>query len=215
MLNYTIINSGSDGNSVLIENTMIDIGLPYKKLKPYLYNVTNIFITHKHSDHLNKSTARKIGEMFPSIKFYANKEVCLELRKLNIEPIEVELDVIYENMLGFDECRFFLAPHNVLCFGVIAKVKGKNIIYVTDSAGTDTWLGKHTKGYEDGFDYLFIESNHDEVKLRAMAREKHGFAIINNSQRHASTQESRKFYYLNRRERESEWIELHKSSRFY
>ena len=194
---------------------MIDIGLPYRKLKPYLYQVTNIFITHIHSDHLNKSTARKINEMFPDIKFYGNKEVCGALRKLDIKAIEVELDVIYENILGFDLVQFFFAPHNVLTFGLAFKVDGLNIIYVSDSAGSDSWLTKRNTNFKDGFDYLFIESNHDEKKLMSQINAKHGRAIIDNSKRHTSTQESRAFYYLNRKSSSSEWIELHKSNRFY
>ncbi len=47
---YEILNSGSDGNCILLnDNIMLDCGIPYKKIKPYLKNIKIIFISHRHT----------------------------------------------------------------------------------------------------------------------------------------------------------------------
>ena len=52
-LNYEIIASGSSGNCVVIEDMMFDVGVPYSKIRKYLYNIKYLFISHAHSDHIN------------------------------------------------------------------------------------------------------------------------------------------------------------------
>ncbi len=37
-LNYEILGSGSSGNCVVIEDMMVDIGLPYERIKENLYD---------------------------------------------------------------------------------------------------------------------------------------------------------------------------------
>jgi len=67
------------------------------------------------------------------------------------------------------------------------------------------------------YDYIFLESNYDEHKIRAVkdSRKKYGYEVLDGALRHFSTQQCREFYYLNRRNSKSELIELHKSNRFY
>ena len=68
------------------------------------------------------------------------------------------------------------------------------------------------------FDYFFIESNHDERKIE-MIREgsysKYGYDAYGGAKRHLSTQQCKAFFYMKRRNKQAELIELHKSSRFY
>jgi hypothetical protein len=66
------------------------------------------------------------------------------------------------------------------------------------------------------YDYLFIESNHDEQKLEAVRNEQRGgYNPYLSGKRHLSTQQAKAFFYLNRRNQDSQFIELHQSSRFY
>ena len=75
-MEYKIIQSGSKGNAVIINNNiLIDCGVPYMKLKDYLKDIEYLFITHKHSDHLKKSTFKSIRNKWKHIKVYSNYDV--------------------------------------------------------------------------------------------------------------------------------------------
>lgn len=201
-MNYKIISSGSKGNCVIIENLMIDLGVPYKTIKDELYNIQYIFITHKHADHLQVRTYEKIRKEFPRIKIMGNWSVATSVTKpldkiVTYKPIKLKGMVITP----------FEVPHDVVTHGLTIETETESAIYVTDSAGTKSWkTGK--------YDYLFLESNHCEHKL-SMAKAVKGYDPRVSSKRHCSTQEAKAFYYMNRKDESSEWIELHKSERFY
>ena len=45
-----IINSGSDGNAVIIYKTiLIDCGVSFKKIRPFLKDLKIVLLTHIHS----------------------------------------------------------------------------------------------------------------------------------------------------------------------
>ena len=49
-MKYNIIGTGSSGNCVIVnDNIMLDCGLNYKKIKPYLRYIKLIFISHRPS----------------------------------------------------------------------------------------------------------------------------------------------------------------------
>lgn len=46
-LNYNIISSSSDGNAILInDKVLIDCGVSYTKLKPFVKEIRVILLTH-------------------------------------------------------------------------------------------------------------------------------------------------------------------------
>lgn len=202
MLDYRIIGSGSSGNAVRIENIMIDCGLSYASMKDELYKCNVLFITHKHSDHLNLKTFKNVLKHHKNIKVISNYEVAEIVRvdKIsNTKPIKTKNWTM----------RTFYVPHDVVTQGAVINFKsGIDVIYVTDSAGIKSWI----KGK---YDYLFIESNHDEKVIQQIDAKSYGYDVFQNAKRHTSTQESKAFYYLNRKSKDSKWIELHKSKRFY
>ena len=64
-----VIASGSKGNCVvLFDSILVDIGVAYKLIKPYTMQIKIVTWSHKHSDHLNKSTLKKILFERPSIR---------------------------------------------------------------------------------------------------------------------------------------------------
>lgn len=206
-LNYKIIASGSKGNAVRIGEIMIDCGVPYKAMKTELMKCKVLFITHIHSDHVAKPTLDAIKRNHPLIKIIGNYQVA---EKYGVDIIS------NKHTIGNRRWKLtpFYVPHDVVTQGAVidfidaGDTKNCRVIYVTDSAGTDKWIvGK--------YDYLFIESNHDE-KLIALAKpSKYGYNVKNAAYRHTSTQKSKAFYYMNRADKQSPWIELHKSERFY
>ena len=81
MLNYKIIASSSrDGNCVLIDDVMVNIGVSFRKVKEDLYKAKYLLITHIHRDHLNVGTVKKIYRLFPHVKILSNYEVYSFLR---------------------------------------------------------------------------------------------------------------------------------------
>ncbi|WP_028124759.1 MBL fold metallo-hydrolase [Eremococcus coleocola] len=202
-MNYEVIASGSSGNAVRIDNILIDCGIPFKKLKEHLYDVDYLIVTHVHTDHLNKTTFRKVQELFPEIVTIGNYEVA-QL---------VELDIISNNGYPIEIGGYTIEPfqlvHDVLTYGYKWTTKaGERVIYATDTSSLDM-VDKAEK-----FDYLFIESNHSEVKI-AQARPTKGYDPRKGAKRHLSTRQSQEFYFIHRKSKDSEWIELHKSQRFY
>lgn len=201
-MNYNVIQSGSRGNAVLIESLLIDIGVPYKALKEHLHGVKYIFITHKHSDHLSQQTYKRIRRDHPRIKIMGNWSVA-EVCSPPLDMITTYLPVKLRGMV----ITPFEVPHDVVTHGLVIEKDDVKAIYVTDSAGTKMWP-------RDKYDLFFIESNHCEKKL-ALAKSRKGYDPRDSSRRHTSTQESKAFYYMHRKGPESEWVELHKSERFY
>ena len=208
-LNYKIIGSGSSGNSVLIGNVLMDCGLPFQRIKPYLKHVDYLIITHIHTDHLKLSTYNRIRKLYPRIITIGNWQVSQE----------VPIDIVANATVPIEtEDYTFLpieVPHDVLTYGYFWTSDDGNVLYCTDTYDTTSLadgIGKHK------IDYLFLESNHDEKKIepiRNNSRQRYGYDAYSGAKRHLSTQQAKLFYYLHRRSKDSVWVELHKSSRFY
>lgn len=60
MVKYNIISTGSDGNATILEDfVLIDCGVPYKALEPYVTKLKLVLLTHIHSDHFQKRTIKR------------------------------------------------------------------------------------------------------------------------------------------------------------
>ena len=203
-LDYNIIGTGSSGNAVRIENIMFDCGIPFTKMKEDLYQVDTLLITHSHGDHVKAATFERIRKEFPLIKIYANADVAYQFdvdKVVGTCPFRLHGKRI---VIPFD------GVHDVPVTGYIVQMKGMNILYMTDTAKVDP-----PEDYP--LDYVFLESNFDERKLREESKryKKHGYDPYASVTRHLSTQKCKEFYFLNRRNNESKLIELHQSGRFY
>jgi ribonuclease BN (tRNA processing enzyme) len=203
-LEYKIISSGSSGNCVIIgKDIMFDCGVAFSKIKEYLYDVKYLILTHTHSDHINKQTLIQIMKKFPTIEIIGNYEVSQAwiVDRIANAGFNVETeDYIFTPF----ECL-----HDVLTYGYVFTKDGKRVIYCTDT-------GSMENAPDEKYDYFFIESNHDEAKLEAIRGKKRGsYDPYLSGKRHLSTQQARAFFYMHRRDRDSQLIELHKSSRFY
>lgn len=202
-MNYNIISSGSKGNCVIINDVMVDAGVPFRSIKKYLYDIKYLLLTHVHSDHIKPKTLQLIAEEFPKIKIIGNHEVhqvwhCDYIANAGFEI--VTNDYIFKP---------FLCLHDVLCYGYVWDYLGQKILYATDT-------GSMENAPNEKYDYFFIESNHDEQKLEKVRNEyKGGYNPYLSGKRHLSTQQAKGFYYTHRRSPDSAFIELHKSERFY
>jgi phosphoribosyl 1,2-cyclic phosphodiesterase len=207
LLNYEIISTGSKGNCVIIEDIMIDIGVPFKLIKERLYDIKTILLTHIHTDHIKEATLKQIIKLFPHIKIYSNYEVVQTFDRVAFINV-VNENVPFEIHSGI-KVAAFKAIHDVVTYGYTFEINGESVIYCTDTSDLRNAPNKP-------YDYLFLESNHDVQKLLNLASARSfGYNVIAGAKRHMSTQTAKAFYYMNRRNKDSKLIELHMSSRFY
>ena len=210
IIDYNVIASGSSGNAVRIENIMFDCGVPFSRMKKDLYKVDYLLITHEHTDHLKKATLNAIVRQFPNIRIYSTYRVS----RLNENVVAINLDYLPID-LG-DKLMYAVdVPHNVLTYGYIIVGPEKTYIYATDLSNTES-LSKFCTENGFTFDGVFLEANYDPEKLRAMGDEWHGQynAYYDSSARHLSKDDSTLFY-AKFKKKDGEYIELHKSRRFY
>lgn len=211
-LDYTIISSGSVGNAVRIRNIMIDCGIAFSKMKEELYRCQYLLITHDHQDHVKPATLNQIVSQFPNIEVYSTYKVA----RLNDDVTAINTDYL-PIFLPKAKCNMWAVPvpHNTLCFGYVLRFDDLDLVYATDLKDTID-LERFTEGMGLRYDYVFLEANYDETKLRLLGDEWHGQynAYIDSSERHLAKDAALRFYARTRKEG-GELIELHKSTRFY
>ena len=61
-MEFKMISTGSKGNAVILnDEILIDCGVPYKAIKPYVKGLKLVLLTHQHSDHFKPETIRKLA----------------------------------------------------------------------------------------------------------------------------------------------------------
>ena len=211
-LDYRILSSGSDGNAVRIRNIMIDCGIAFAKMKAELYKCQYLLITHDHQDHVKPAVLNQIVEMFPNIEIFSTYKVARihdAVTAINTDYLPIYLPKAECNMWAVP------VPHNTLCFAYVLRFDDLDVLYSTDLKNTAD-LEEFTDKAGIRYDYTFLESNYDETKLRLLGDSWHGQynAYVDSSERHLSKDDSLKFYVKYKNEG-GEYIELHKSRRFY
>ena len=85
-MKFNILNSGSDGNGVIIEDIiLIDCGVSFKKLEDCYKKIKIVLLTHKHGDHFNKATIKKLSYERPTLRFACCEWLVDELVKCGVE----------------------------------------------------------------------------------------------------------------------------------
>ena len=212
-----VISSESKGNAVLYGSVLVDCGVSFSKLKPYIQQIQLVLLTHAH--HLNVRTLQMLQKARPAVRIGTPEYLLSELSGLdNID--------IYQVGGLYDYGRFQVSPvklyHDKPNVGYRifiyegSEVSGQRpapykILHCTDTA---TLEGITAKGY----DLYAIEHNYDEEKAqraieeaRAKGRYCHAVGSIKT---HLSWQQAREFIEANRKE-DSQILELHKSEMFY
>lgn len=208
-LDYEVIATGSSGNAVRIDDILIDCGIAFKRLKPHLYKVKTLLITHKHSDHLKPTTLKAIKKNFPNIQVVSNYEV----KQLYPDYIDIVANAKYPFYTYSGIITPFECVHDCVCLGYSFIKNGKKVVYATD---TTTMKNCPT---DIPIDYCFLESNYCEIKVKQIIEttdvfKKYGYDIRQGTERHLSKQQCKAFFYAHRASDESILIPLHQSKRF-
>lgn len=206
-MKYNIISTGSHGNAVVLNDTiLIDCGVPLKALNDVYKGLQIVLLTHEHGDHLNTRTVRNLARERPTLRF-----ACCEWLVPNLLACDVpkrNIDVLEIGKL-YDYKAFQVSPiklyHNVPQCGWRVFCGGEKAIYATD---TEHLRGITAKGY----DLYLIEANYTEDDLQRRIDTKldaGDFCYeLNVANRHLSKEQADEFLLANMGEK-SEFAFLH------
>lgn len=156
-MNYKIINTGSDGNATIVEDTvLIDCGVSFKKIKPYVQKLQLVLLTHIHSDHFNKTTIIRLANERPTLRFGCCEWLVQELidcgvDKGNIDVYILDKKAVYNNNLKIKPVKLY---HDVPQCGYKIEINGYKVFYATD---TNTLEGTTARNY----DLYLVEGNYE------------------------------------------------------
>lgn len=173
-MRYDIIATGSKGNAVVINGEiLIDCGVAWKKLEPYIKGLRLVLLTHVHGDHFNPSTVRRLHQERPTLRFGCCEWMVGPLLEAGVNkrlidvleptlPGDTSRAAIYRGLAIVDPKPL---THDVPNCGWSITMGGKHIFYATDTGTLD---GIEAKGY----DLYLIEANHTRAEIETRAAEK-------------------------------------------
>lgn len=155
-MNYRIINTGSDGNATVIEDAiLLDCGVSYKRLSDYVKDLKLVFISHCHTDHLNKRTVKLLARERPTLRFAVGEYLVQNLIDCGVDRRNI--DIVEPNKI-YDYSLFkietFKLHHDVPNQGIKVYIDNFKIIYATDTCSLEDVSAID-------FDYYFIEANYE------------------------------------------------------
>ena len=191
-MEYNIISTGSHGNAVVLNDyILIDCGVPFKSLKKVYKQLQVVLLTHKHNDHLNKATIKRLAFERPTLRFACCEWLVADLlgcnvSERNIDVMEIGCTYVYKT--------FKVSPielyHDVPNCGYRLFFDDKKVIYATDTEHLDGITAK-------GYDLYLIEANYTEDDLQERIRikqEKGEYSYeMNAANRHLSKEQADKF----------------------
>ena len=199
-----VLASGSKGNAVIYgKSILVDCGVPFALIKPYLKEIQLILLTHEHGDHLNVATLKKIISERPALRVG-----CCEWLKDKLDFVK-NLD-IYQIGSLYDYGMVKISPiqlyHDVPNCGYRLFFDMMKIIHATDTA--------HLEGITASeYDVYAIEHNYDEdtvfesIKaIETAGGYAHQRGSINS---HLSDQQATEFIWKNKGKKEPLIVRLH------
>lgn len=165
-MNPIILGSGSKGNAVIIDNILIDCGVSYKKLEPYIRQIKAVCMTHSHKDHLQPATVKRLAKERPSLWWICGEHLTGDLLTCGVRAAKIV------PLRNGEKCRLnqfsaevFRVYHDVPNVGYKLNLGGTRIFYATDTSTLDGIEAKN-------FDLYLIEANYGEDEIRERIRQK-------------------------------------------
>lgn len=160
-MNYNIISTGSQGNAVVINDTiLVDCGVSFKALKDVYKDLQIILLTHIHTDHFNGKTIKRLADERPTIRIGCCEWLVNDLVEAGVP--KQQIDVLGIGKI-YDYKAFKVSPiklyHNVPNCGYRIFANGEKAIYATD---TEHLQGITAKDY----DLYMIEANYTDEDLQ-------------------------------------------------
>lgn len=160
-MNYNIISTGSQGNAVVINDTiLVDCGVSFKALKDVYKDLQIVLLTHIHTDHFNGKTIKRLADERPTIRIGCCEWLVNDLVEAGVP--KQQIDVLGIGKI-YDYKVFKVSPiklyHNVPNCGYRIFANGEKAIYATD---TEHLQGITAKDY----DLYMIEANYTDEDLQ-------------------------------------------------
>jgi ribonuclease BN (tRNA processing enzyme) len=207
-MEYRIISTGSKGNAVILnDEILIDCGVPYKSIKPYVKGLKLVLLTHIHSDHFKPETIRKLANERPTLRFGCGKWLLSSVIACGVRKTKIDIYIPNTKNQYTDDLQLIMIPlkHNVSNCGYKIYLKGEKVFYATDCNNLD---GIDAPGY----DYYMIEANYEDEEIWERIRQKeetgqycYEYQVLNN---HLSKKKADEFIIANA-ESNSRFVYLH------
>lgn len=167
MIDYNIISTGSCGNAVILNKTiLIDIGVSFRSLRPYYKDLQLVLLTHIHSDHFNRKTVSRLAKERPMLRFGCCEWMMVPLMSCGVQMRNID---VYNCDTGYDYGKIKITPvelvHNVPNCGYKFDFGDWKAMYATD---TSTLTGIEAFGY----DLYMIEANYDNEEIGERIKQK-------------------------------------------
>lgn len=167
MIPYHIISTGSHGNAVIINNCiLVDCGVPYKSISPYIKKLKLVLLTHIHSDHFQPSTIRRMSEEKPLLRFACCRWLIKPLLDAGVPATRIDL-VEPGTMYGYGICNIIpvYLSHNVPNCGYKIHFPIGKVFYATDTCSLSGIVAKN-------YDLYMVEANYVDEEIQARIAEK-------------------------------------------
>lgn len=197
MLDYEIIQTGSSGNAVLVNNVLFDCGISWKALQPHAAKVDIVLISHRHTDHIRPSTIRRLKTLFPRVGVIAPEGFWEGTDKI-VHEFDAMLPTNKSMRIkGKYDIWCTPIPHSVPnCAFVVKFPCGSTCMYATDTVSLD-----HLS--VPNLDLYLLESNYSELDI---VKEQRNAVVAVTT--HLS-QEASFGWYLRNKGEHSEYVPLH------
>lgn len=181
MTSYNIIASGSSGNAIIYhEEILVDAGVAYAHIKPFLADIKYLLLTHRHGDHFNISTITTLAVEYPEIDIIGNEDVIGILKDLGVKNTHVINSNEWYN-LGKYTIATVDVQHNVpnIAYRILkpifkTRIGASEPSYIRDHKifhATDMGHLDDVEAYD--YDLYMIENNYCEIKInKAIAKKR-------------------------------------------
>ncbi len=154
---FHVISTGSKGNAVVVNGcVLIDCGVSFKAIKPYVSSLKLVLLTHIHSDHFNSRTLRLLAERRPTLRFGCCRWLAADLVSAGVPKNNIDVldaDVMY----GYGICNVIpvLLVHDVPNCGYKLHFPIGKVFYATDTNNLNGIKAKH-------YDLYMVEANYED-----------------------------------------------------
>ena len=167
MIPYNIISTGSKGNAVVLNSTvLVDCGVPYKAIAPFVPKLKLVLLTHIHGDHFRPTTLRRLANERPLLRFACCKWLVAELINAGIPSRNIDV-LEPDTMYGYGICNVIpvLLVHNVPNCGYKIHFPIGKVFYATDTNNLNGITARH-------YDLYLVEANYIDEVIRKKIAEK-------------------------------------------
>lgn len=162
MLPYAVISTGSKGNAVIVgKRILVDCGVSYKAIRPVVRDLALVLLTHRHGDHFNAGTVKRLAAERPLVRFGCCAWMVPLLIASGVPSDRIDLYTIGGD---YSYGAFNIEPvplqHDVPnCGYKIRFATGAKAFYATDTSSLN--------GIEaPDYDLYLVEANYIEEEIR-------------------------------------------------